>query len=273
MKYYKDKVAIVTGGASGIGQALCEQLAKYGAIVKVVDINIDGAEKVASSIRDNGGRAEAAKLDVSKKKDFEDLINKTAKEHGRLDFMFNNAGIAVIGEIRDMDMEQWDRLININLKSVIYGTQTAYSIMIEQGNGHIINTSSQAGLLPFIGSNAYAVPKSGVVALTRGLRIEAAPFGVKASVICPGPISSNMFDSAAMLKMDNDEFFGMMKYDPMPAAKAARIILRRVKRNKGIIILTFQAHFLRLLDRISPTLVDKFMIMPQWYIRKNIRKG
>ncbi len=273
MKYYKDKVAIVTGGASGIGRALCEELSNNGAIVTVADIDFEGARKAASSIKTTGGRAEAAKLDVTKQKDVEKLIKEIAKKHGSLDFMFNNAGIAVIGEIRDMDMEQWKRLIDINLMSVIYGTDAAYSVMVKQGSGHIINTSSQAGLFPFVGSNAYAVPKHGVVALSRGLRIEAASLGVKVSVVCPGPIQTNIFDSATMLKMENDDFFSMMKFELMSAAKAARIILKKVKKNKGIIIITLQAKFFRLLDRLSPTLLEKFMTLPHLYIRDNVRKG
>ena len=113
-KYYKGKIAIVTGGASGIGLSLCQKLSRYGATVVVADLDIDGADKAAKSINASGGSDKAAKIDVGDVKEVEHLVNSTVDEYGRLDFMFNNAGIAILGEIRDMNMAQWEKLIKIN---------------------------------------------------------------------------------------------------------------------------------------------------------------
>ncbi len=137
MNRFKDKVAIVTGGASGIGRELCRQLGGHGATVIVADVNREGAEEAASSIAGStAGRARAAHLDVTDAEEVRKLIRDTAAEFGRLDYMFNNAGIAIGGDARDMDWEHWRRILDINLMGVIYGSRAAYSVMVEQGFGH-----------------------------------------------------------------------------------------------------------------------------------------
>jgi NAD(P)-dependent dehydrogenase (short-subunit alcohol dehydrogenase family) len=252
---FKDKVAIVTGGASGIGRALCEDMAKRGTRVVVADIHVEGAEQVASAISATGGQAEAECLDVTQSDEVEKLIDQTASKHGRLDFMFNNAGIATLGEVRDMKPEQWQRIININLMGVIYGTTAAYSLMAEQGFGHIVNTASQAGLYPVSGTTSYALTKHGVVGLSTSLRAEGAGLGVKVSVVCPGPVVSNIVDSATMVGEYEKTFVGdAPQYMLMDTSKAARVILRDVARNRAIIVFPFLARYLWWLHRISPSI-------------------
>ncbi len=164
MDAFKDKVAIVTGGASGIGRELCRQLGGHGATVIVADVNREGAEEAASSIAGStAGRTRAALLDVTDAEEVRKLIQDTAAEFGRLDYMFNNAGIASGGEMRDMDWEHWRRMLDINLMGVIYGARAAYSVMVEQGFGHIVNTASGAGLFPIANSTPYVTTKHGVV--------------------------------------------------------------------------------------------------------------
>jgi len=256
-KYYKDKVTIVTGGASGIGLSLCQDLSRCGAKVVVADVDINGADSAVKSINSSGGSAKAASVDVSKVEEVEKLVKSTVDEYGQLDFMFNNAGIAILGELRDMNIAQWEQLIKINLMGVIYGSNAAYSVMVKQGSGHIINTSSQAGLCTIFGSSAYGVAKHGVVGLSRSMRAEGAGLGVKVSVLCPGGIDTNIVKKATILNWDKNEFLNLIKWGQMSSSKAAGIILKQVYKNKSIITVTKGAYLMWLINRLSPSLGDK----------------
>ncbi len=254
---FKDKVAIVTGGASGIGQALCEELGRQGAKIVAADVNLEGAEQVVAAISKAGGQAEAASLDVTQSEEVLKLIDQTASKHGRLDYMFNNAGIANLGEVRDMTPGQWDRIIQINLMGVVYGATAAYSLMVKQGFGHIVNTASQAGLYPVSGTTSYTLTKHGVVGLSTSLRTEGAGLGVKVSVICPGPVVSRIVEDATMMgDYEKNVFSDIPQFVLMDTAKAARVILRDVARNRAIIIFPFHARFLWWLHRISPAIPE-----------------
>ena len=252
---FKDKVAIVTGGASGIGQALCEELGRRGAKVVAADIHQERAERVVAAISATGGKAEAARLDVTRSEEVQKLVDRTGSGHGRLDYMFNNAGIATLGEVRDMTPEQWERIIQINLMGVVYGTTAAYSRMVKQGFGHIVNTASQAGLYPVSGTTSYALTKHGVVGLSTSLRTEGAGLGVKVSVICPGPVVSRIVEDATRVgKYERDVFSEVPQFMLMDTAKATRVILRGVARNRAIIVFPFLARYLWWLHRISPAI-------------------
>lgn len=270
---FRDKVAIVTGGASGIGRALCEEMAKRGTRVVAADINLEGAEQVASAISKAGGQAEAAHLDVTRSEEVQKLVDQTATRHGRLDFMFNNAGIAVLGEVRDMTPEQWQRIIEINLMGVIHGTTAAYSLMVEQGFGHIVNTASQAGLYPVSGTASYALTKHGVVGLSTSLRAEGAGLGVKVSVVCPGPVVSKIVDDATMVG-EYEKIFVVdtPQFMLMDTSKAARVILRDVTRNRAIIVFPFLARYLWWLHRISPS-ISGFMARMMTEAQRRYRLG
>ena len=153
------KIAIVTGGGSGIGEAVSQELARRGATVVVADINSGDAARVAEAIVRQGGRAEARQVDVSSEDAVRQMVEETAASHGRLDYLFNNAGIGIGGDARDLTSEHWRRVLGVDLFGVIYGTLAAYPIMTRQGFGHIVNTSSAAGLLPGP-FNAPATPAS-----------------------------------------------------------------------------------------------------------------
>jgi NADP-dependent 3-hydroxy acid dehydrogenase YdfG len=178
MTAVQHQVAIVTGGASGIGQALCHALATRGTMVIVADINAEGAQDVAAAIRLRGGQAAAHKVDVADAHSVNQLVQHTVAAHRRLDYLFNNAGIAVTADARDLRLEHWHQVIAVNLLGVIYGVQAAYPIMVQQGHGHIVNTASLAGLLPYPTNLPYATTKHAVVGLSLSLRAEAADLGV-----------------------------------------------------------------------------------------------
>lgn len=180
-----EKVAIVTGGGSGIGEAVCRELARRGAWVVVADINGDDADRVATAIVKDGGQAAAARVDVSRETDVTSLVEQTAADCGRLDYLFNNAGIAIGGDARDLTLDHWRRVLDVDLYGVLHGMRAAYPIMARQGFGHIVNTSSAAAFLPDPGDAPYCTAKHAVVGLSLSLRLEGADLGVKVGVICP----------------------------------------------------------------------------------------
>ena len=258
MIHFKNKVAIVTGGASGIGRALCADLSKRGSKVVIADIDTKKAQQVASAINRTGGRAYATSLDVSQAEDVQGLIDKTASEHGRLDYMFNNAGIAIGGEVRGMNLDHWRRILEINLLGVIYGTTAAYSLMTKQRFGHIVNIASLAGLVGFPIAAPYAATKHAVVGLSTSLRAEAADLGVKVTVVCPGFIKTGIFEAATVLNARQEEIPARIPFKMMGAKQAARVILRGVSRNKAIIIFPFHARLVWWLYRLQPALLTRY---------------
>jgi len=255
MSHFKDKVAIVTGGASGIGRELCRQLGGHGATVIAADINREGAEQVASSITRSGGRASAALLDVTDPEETRKLVQGTAVDHGRLDYVFNNAGIAIGGETRDFDWGHWRRMLDINLMGVIYGSRAAYSLMVEQGFGHIVNTASGAGLLPVPNCTPYVTTKFGVVGLSLSMRAEGADLGVKVSVVCPAMIDTPIFEAISYPNMDREKFLDSLPRFLMNDVKdAVRVILRGVSRNQAIIIDSWHGRLMWRIYRFLPAL-------------------
>lgn len=260
MGHFKDKVAIVTGGASGIGRALCEALVQNGAVVIVADINAERAEQVTSAITAMVGRAHAAHLDVSRGGDVQRLVKDTASEHGRLDYIFNNAGIGMGGEMRDTNLEHWQRILDINLWGVIYGTMAAYQVMLKQGFGHIVNTASAAGLVPSPMQVPYAATKHAVVGLSASLRAEAAELGVMVSVVCPGFVRTEIFETSSKVtkhKHKDAEADFLSGFKMMGPADCAQAILRGVARNKAIIPVTGLARLLWWSYRLHPALLAR----------------
>ncbi len=257
MDQLNNKITIITGGASGIGRALAEEMGRRGAVIVVADIDKKMAMEVAATINSKGGQAKSVHLDVSKGEDVGKLIDETVEEYGRIDYMVNNAGIATLGEVRYMTPEQWRRIIDINLLGVIYGTIAAYSVMVKQGSGHIVNTASQAGLYSIPGTTSYALTKHGVVGLSTSLRAEGADLGVKVSVICPGPVQTNIYESATVTKGNIDFITDHLPQSMIVSAdKAALIILQGIERNHSIIVFPFSARILWWFHRLYPPLVD-----------------
>jgi NAD(P)-dependent dehydrogenase (short-subunit alcohol dehydrogenase family) len=179
---FRGRVAIVTGGGSGIGAAIVRALGKRGTTIVIADIDEAAGKSVAAEV----SGVSSATLDVRDAPAVADLVTRTVAEHGRLDYMFNNAGIAVGGLVEEFTLDHWDRVIDVNLRGVVHGVHAAYPVMLEQGHGHIVNTASLAGLVPGPGLAPYDAVKHAVVGLSLSLRAEAAGRGVKVSAICPG---------------------------------------------------------------------------------------
>ncbi|MEV6276246.1 SDR family oxidoreductase [Nocardia sp. NPDC051832] len=222
---------MVTGAASGIGRALCMQLAASGFHVLAADRDADGLAAVAAE------RIHPRVVDVTDDKQVEALIFGARAEFGRLDQVFNNAGMVVGGDTEAMTHAQWQHIIDVNLWGVVHGTRHAYTVMLEQGFGHIINTASSAGMLPVPRSTAYAATKHAVIGLSTSLRAEAAPHGIKVSAAVPGIVATNIFGSATNLPgYDYQASIDRMPLRPLSPEQAARHILDGVRKNKSHII-------------------------------------
>lgn len=253
-----DTVAIVTGGGSGIGAALSRELARRGARVVVADIAGDAAERVAAAIVAGGGMATASRVDVTREQDVTSLVEETAAEYGRLDYQFNNAGIAVGGDARDLTLGHWREVLDVDLNGVLYGTLAAYPIMVRQGSGHIVNTSSGAGLLPLPFSIPYSTAKHAVVGMSLSLRLEAADLGVKVSVVCPGFVRTPIFENATTVGMPQrltEAALGRIKM--MAPDRAARIILDGVARNRPVIAFPGYVRWAWRITSLFPRLADR----------------
>jgi NAD(P)-dependent dehydrogenase (short-subunit alcohol dehydrogenase family) len=250
-------VALVTGGASGIGRALCEELARRGAAVVVADLNADGAAAVASTITAAEGKASPAGLDVRRADDVERVYTETAAAHGRLDYVFNNAGLSTLGEVRDLSLEHWQKVVDVNLLGVIHGVHTAYRIMTAQGSGHIVNTASLAGLVGFPTALPYATTKYAVVGLSLSLRAEGAALGVKVSVVCPGFIQTGIFEATDYVRSDKETAVSMIPVKMVEPAAAARTILDGVAKNRAVIVFPFYARLLWWIERFFPRLTQR----------------
>jgi NAD(P)-dependent dehydrogenase (short-subunit alcohol dehydrogenase family) len=264
LRTFDAAVAIVTGAASGIGKAIAEALAERGAHVVLADLDLPDAEAVAARIRDRRGRASARQLDVTRAAPFQDVVDQTVLEHGRIDYVFNNAGIGITGEVADYTIEAWERIVGVNLMGVIYGVQAAYPIMVRQRFGHIVNTASMAGLVVGPGMASYTTTKHAVVALSLALRAEAHGHGVRVTALCPGVIRTPLLQGGrhgmflgrvpeARQRQLAAEFFGALR--PMSPPLFAGKVLDRVARNRAVVILPAWWRVLWWLTRVSPALM------------------
>ena len=260
IRIFDGATAIVTGGASGIGRALAEELAKRGSEVVLADLQIELAEEVASKIHVSGGKAKAVKIDVTNFPAMEQLVQETVKRTGRLDYMFNNAGIAIGGNVNNYGIEDWNQIVDVNLRGVINGIQAAYKIMMEQGFGHIINTASMAGLMSSPGAVAYATTKHAVVGLSKSMRAEAAQIGVRISVLCPGVVRTPILEGGGkygkmLIDIPPEQLRRMWeRLRPMSPNIFAEKVLNSVAKNKAIIIVPSWWKLFWWINRLSPSL-------------------
>ena len=242
LRIYDGATAIITGGASGIGQAIAEELAKRGCDVVLADLQYELAQEVAAGIRAAGGKATAVKLDVTDYPAVEQVVRDTVARTGRLDYMFNNAGIFISGCFHQYNITDWEQIVNINIRGIVHGVHATYPVMLMQGFGHIVNTGSIAGLIPSPGEVSYAMTKHAVVGLSKALRAQAGLLGIRVSVLCPGIIRTPMAENGGKFGKDYLNISPELRKEllekvrPMPADLFAKKVLDAVAKNRAIII-------------------------------------
>ena len=190
----KGKVAIVTGAGSGLGEATAALLARAGVSVVVADVNEVRAKLVAESLRAEGGAAIAVGVDVSDAQEVQSCVDAALQTFGRIDFVINNAGTDYVLPITEMAVEQWDKVIQVNLRSAFLFAKAVLPLMQKQGGGHFVNVASTAAKRAWANASAYHASKWGLVGFTRALGVEGRPYGIKATTLVPGGMQTHFFD-------------------------------------------------------------------------------
>jgi NAD(P)-dependent dehydrogenase (short-subunit alcohol dehydrogenase family) len=210
------KVALITGGASGIGRATALLFAREGAAIALADVNADAGHRVVDEISQSGGRAFFEPVDVTRTSDCQRLVERTIREFGRIDILFNNAGIIRRATVLELSEDDWDRVMAVNVKSVYLLSREVIPHMQKAGGGTIINTASGWGLAGGAKAAVYCASKGAVVLLTKAMAIDHGPQNIRVNCICPGDTDTSMLrEEAQQLGEENSRFLAESAKRPL----------------------------------------------------------
>ena len=260
MSFWDGKRVAITGGGSGIGKALGRALAAAGARVSLSDVNGDAASAAAREI---GGDTEGVALDVTDAQAVAAHIDGIVEARGGIDVVFNNAGIGVGGDLRELNLSHFDRSLDVNVRGVVHGIVAAFPHMKAQGSGILVNTASAAGLLPIPLMAPYAMSKHAVVGLGNSLRFEAAEHGIQITTLCPTAIETPLLETevsrelGASWRPDLRTYLTRIGGPPYPVDRFVAYALREIERGRAVIVAPRGARFRLGVARIFPSLVER----------------
>ncbi|MBL1078102.1 SDR family NAD(P)-dependent oxidoreductase [Nocardia sp. 2] len=254
------RLAVVTGSGSGIGRGTARAFAATGATVVVADIDLDGAKETVRQIESRGGRAIAYRLDVSEVEGLEAFAEQVRAEHGVPDVVVNNAGILVGGPILEVPVEDFERIMDINLMAMIHGCRIFGQQMVDRGRGgHLVNVSSMAAFAPYRLGTPYCVSKAAVKHFSDCIRAEFASARIGVTAVCPGLIASNLTETASMSTVSDDQadlikegVARAMALVAMDPDKAGRRIVSAVRHNRALQMIRLESYASYTLSRLSP---------------------
>ena len=249
-------IVIITGGASGIGLTFGRSMAALGCRVYLIDRQKDVVEEEAQKLRDKKLKVESFELDVPDRESFVKTMKGIHEKEGRIDYFFNNAGVGAGWDVKEDKAEDWDYIIDVNIRGVSNGIHATYPLMVKQGFGHIINTASMAGLVPSSLTVSYAMTKHAVVGLTVSLHGQASIHGVRVSALCPGFVETPILEGGVYGRIDKEKIKKGAKVFNLPGKLTPEELVKRalpqIQKNKVIIIEPFYMKVYLWLYRLFP---------------------
>lgn len=229
----ENKVIVITGASSGMGEAAAKHLSELGAVVILGARRADRIQKLADEINNKGGKALAVATDVTQYEQVKAVIDAAVKNYGHIDVLLNNAGIMPQGLLEKLQIDEWNQMIDVNIKGVLYGIAAALPYMKEQKSGHIINVSSVAGHKIWPGSAVYCATKFAVRALSEGLRQEVKPYNIRTTIISPGSVATELLNHISDVELQESIRNRTEEY-AVPADSFARIVAFAISQPEDV---------------------------------------